>query len=146
MLEVKFCSAQDGIIIYALGKRHHMRSSPTLLTFPKVAWGTVSLSLFYKEGRVSFFPLLSGVLCPEDRRALHLFKSLSSRISMAWWPWLCARSYSVSSISKQSLIVAVTAGDMQELAVTHYFALEFLSWNEFPRQTSRRCPEKAVRQ
>ena len=73
------CSVQDGI--YALGKAH-MRSTPSPRIFPNVAFETVPM-----------FVLLTMALSrpfKEDRLALPLSTSLSSRRSVVRCPWLCA--------------------------------------------------------
>ena len=73
-------SIQDGI--YALRKAH-MRSTPILRSFPNVALETIPVFVWLT--RALFRPF------KEDNLALLLSTSLSSRQSMVWCPWLCAR-------------------------------------------------------
>ena len=76
-------SVQDGI--YVLGKAH-MRSAPSLRGFPNV--------VFHAFETVPLFVWLTMALSrplKEDRLALPLSTPLSSRRSMVWCPWLCAR-------------------------------------------------------
>ena len=74
------CSVQDGI--YALQKSH-MRFTPPLSSFPSIAFVTVPM----------FVSLTMALSRPfkEDRQALPLPMPLSSRRSMVWCHWLCAR-------------------------------------------------------
>ena len=69
------CSVQDGM--YADGKAH-MRSTPSLRSFPKVAFKMVPMFVWLTMARSRPFR--------EDR-----LTPLSSRRSMVWCPWLCAR-------------------------------------------------------
>ena len=78
---VQFISVQDGI--YALEKVH-MRSTPSLRSFPKVACETVPV--FVRRTMAICRPF------KEDRLALPLSTLLSSRRSMVCeCAWLCAR-------------------------------------------------------
>ena len=82
MLVFWFSSIQDGI--YALGKTH-MRSTPSLTSFPNVAFETVPV----------FVWLTMALSRPSTKivLALPLSTPLSSRRSMVWCPWLCARRW-----------------------------------------------------
>ena len=75
-----FSSIQGGI--YALGKAH-MRSTPSRRSFLNVSFETVS----------TFVWLTMALSRPfkKDRLALPLSTPLSSRWSMSWCHWLCAR-------------------------------------------------------
>ena len=79
-VEVPLSSVQDGM--YALSKAH-MRSTPSLRSFPNVALETVPILVW----------LMIALSHPlkEDCWALPLSTPLSSRRSMVWCPWLCAR-------------------------------------------------------
>ena len=88
---VLFISFQDGI--YALGKAH-MRSTPSLRRVPNVAFETVPVFAWLTM-TLSSFPF------KEDRLALPLSTPLSSRRSMLWYPWLCARTAQATSSSLQ---------------------------------------------
>ena len=76
--------------ICLLGKAH-MRSDPSVRSFPNIAfemvpmfvWMTIALSRPFKEHRL-VPPLF------EDCLALPLSTPVSSRRSMVWCPWLCA--------------------------------------------------------
>ena len=72
-------SVQDGI--YTLAKAH-MHSTPPLRSFPNIAFKTVPMSDWQ-------WPTL--ILFKEDRLVLPLSMALSSKQSMMWCPWLCAR-------------------------------------------------------
>ena len=74
----KFSSVQDGN--YAFGKAH-MRSTPSLRSFPSVAFETVPM----------FVWLMMALSRPfkEDCLALSLSTPLSSRQFIVWCPWLC---------------------------------------------------------
>ena len=78
---VQFSSVQDGI--YALGKVR-MRSISSLRSFPKVTFKTVPMFVWLTMALSRPFK--------EDRLALPLSTPLSSRRSVVWCPWLCARS------------------------------------------------------
>ena len=77
---VQFSSVQDGIS--ALGKAH-MRSTLSLRSFPNVAFKMVSV----------FVWLIMALSRPfkDDHLVLPLSTPLSSRWSVVWCPWLCAR-------------------------------------------------------
>ena len=77
------------INIYALGKAH-MRSAPSLRSFPNVAFETAPM----------FVWLTMALSRPikEDRLALPLSTPFSSNRSMVWCPWLVPAG-SVSSFS-----------------------------------------------
>ena len=88
MQNVYFISVQDGI--YELGKAH-MRFTPSLSSFPSVAFEAVPM-----------FVWLTMVLSrpfKEDLLAVPLSTPLSSRRSMVWCPWFCTRSYKVWTIA-----------------------------------------------
>ena len=73
-------SVQNGI--HALGKAHTiMHSTPSLRGSPNVAFETVPV----------FAWLVVSRPFKEDRLALPLSTLLSSRRSVVWYPWLCAR-------------------------------------------------------
>ena len=96
----QFSWVQDGI--YALGKTDIiMRSTPSLRRFPNVALRTVPVLVWLPMA-------LSPRPVKEDRWALPLSTPLSSRRSMVWCPWLCARRYSVSSSSTLQIFRAAT--------------------------------------
>ena len=69
--------------IYAIGKAH-MRSTPSLRSFPIVVFQTVPMFVWLTMALSHPFK--------EDRLALPLPTHVSSRRSIVWCPWLCARS------------------------------------------------------
>ena len=78
--------------IYALGKAH-VRPTPSLRRFPSASFETVPV----------FVWLTMALSLPfrEDRLALPHSTPLSSRRSIVWCPWLCARSNVSSSSTLQ---------------------------------------------
>ena len=91
---VQFSSVQDGI--YALGKAS-MRSTPSLRSFPNVAFETVPMLVWLTMGP---FLVLSRNFV---ERLLPLSTPLSCRRSMVWCPWLCARSSCLKLLNTSDL-------------------------------------------
>ena len=94
---VQFSSVQDGI--YALGKAH-MRSTPSLRSFPNVAFETVPMFVWLTMALSRPFK--------EDRLALLFFKRLSPPGDGQWYDVLgFVPAYSVSSFSTHQIFQCV---------------------------------------
>ena len=76
-----------------------MRSTPSLRSFPNVAFETVPMFVWLTMALSRPFK--------KDRLVLPLSTPLSSRRSMVWWPWLCA-ALSVSSFSTPQIFGEAT--------------------------------------
>ena len=72
-------SVQDGIYVL---RKDHTRSTPSLRSFPNIAFETVPMFIWLK---MAFSRHLK-----DHHPALPLSMPLSSRWSMVWCPWLCA--------------------------------------------------------
>ena len=72
-----------------------MRSTPSLRSFSNVAFETVPVFVWFTMALSRPFK--------EDRQALPLSTSLSSRRSMVWCPWLCARRWCLQLLSTSDL-------------------------------------------
>ena len=87
---LQFTSVQDGIYVLA---KAHMRSTPSVRSFPNIAFEMVSMFVMVSRFHWAFYCLIDdGPLWSfqGDCLVLPLSMPLSSRWSMVWCPLLCA--------------------------------------------------------